>query len=72
MLFLVVAGLTEGIVTPWDLPPPAALLIGIALAGAFWSCLPPGSAGERAGRRCPCASGARRPSYKRACCFKLR
>lgn len=37
MLFLVVAGLTEGIVTPWDLPPPAALLIGIALAGAFWS-----------------------------------
>ena len=37
MLFLVVAGLTEGIVTPWDLPPPVALAIGLVLAGGFWS-----------------------------------
>ena len=37
VLFLVVAGLTEGIVTPWDLPPPAAFAVGIALAGSFWS-----------------------------------
>lgn len=36
MLFLVVAGLTEGIVTPWDLPPPTALAVGVALAGTFW------------------------------------
>jgi uncharacterized membrane protein SpoIIM required for sporulation len=37
MLVLVVAGLTEGIVTPWDLSPPAAFAVGIALAGGFWS-----------------------------------
>jgi len=37
MLFLVVAGLTEGIVTPWDLPTPAAFAVGIALAGSFWA-----------------------------------
>ena len=37
MLFLVVAGLTEGIVTPWDLSPPVAFAVGIALAGSFWS-----------------------------------
>ncbi len=37
MGFLVVAGLTEGIVTPWDLSPPLAFAVGIALAGSFWS-----------------------------------
>ncbi len=37
MGFLVVAGLTEGIVTPWDLSPPVAFAVGIALAGGFWS-----------------------------------
>ncbi|MGA2529968.1 MAG: stage II sporulation protein M [Acidimicrobiales bacterium] len=37
VLFLVVAGLTEGIVTPWDLPPSAAFAVGIALAGSFWA-----------------------------------
>ncbi len=37
MAFLVVAGLTEGIVTPWDLPTLAALGVGLALAGGFWS-----------------------------------
>ena len=51
MLFLVVAGLTEGIVTPWDLSPPVALLIGIALAGGFWSSVL--FRGRRATRRRP-------------------
>ncbi|MGA3354434.1 MAG: stage II sporulation protein M [Acidimicrobiales bacterium] len=37
MLFLVVAGFTEGIVTPWNLPPPAAFAVGILLAGTFWA-----------------------------------
>lgn len=37
MLFLVVAGLTEGIVTPWDLPPAVAFMVGLVLAGGFWS-----------------------------------
>jgi uncharacterized membrane protein SpoIIM required for sporulation len=37
MVFLVVAGLTEGIITPWDLPTAAALAVGLALAGGFWS-----------------------------------
>lgn len=37
MMFLVVAGLTEGFVTPWDLPLPAALAVGTALAGSFWA-----------------------------------
>jgi len=39
MLFLVVAGLTEGIVTPWDLPPAVAFMVGLVLAGGFWSLL---------------------------------
>lgn len=33
---LVVAGLTEGIVTTWDLPLGLALGIGLLLAGGFW------------------------------------
>lgn len=37
MGFLVVAGLTEGIITPWDLSPGAAFAVGIALAGSFWA-----------------------------------
>jgi uncharacterized membrane protein SpoIIM required for sporulation len=37
MLFLVVAGLTEGIITPFDLPTAAALGIGFALAVSFWT-----------------------------------
>lgn len=37
MLFLVVAGLTEGIVTPWDLAPAVALVVGLVLAGGFWT-----------------------------------
>jgi uncharacterized membrane protein SpoIIM required for sporulation len=34
---LVIAGLTEGIVTTWDLPLALALGIGLALSGAFWT-----------------------------------
>jgi uncharacterized membrane protein SpoIIM required for sporulation len=37
ILFLFVAAITEGIVTPWDLPTPAALAIGLLLAGGFWA-----------------------------------
>lgn len=36
MLFLVVAGLTEGIITPFDLPTAAAIGIGATLAATFW------------------------------------
>jgi uncharacterized membrane protein SpoIIM required for sporulation len=35
--FLVAAGLTEGFITPWDLPIVPALAVGVALAGAFWT-----------------------------------
>jgi uncharacterized membrane protein SpoIIM required for sporulation len=35
--FLVAAGLTEGFITPWDLPTVPALAIGVVLAGAFWA-----------------------------------
>jgi len=34
---LVVAGLTEGIVTTWDLPLGLALGVGLLLAGTFWT-----------------------------------
>ena len=34
--FLLLAACTEGIVTPWDLPTPAAFAVGIVLAGTFW------------------------------------
>jgi uncharacterized membrane protein SpoIIM required for sporulation len=34
---LVVAGLTEGIVTAWDLPISAALAVGLFWGGAFWT-----------------------------------
>jgi len=33
---LVVAGITEGVVTTWDLPLAVALGVGLALAGTFW------------------------------------
>jgi len=36
MMFLVVAGLTEGFITPWDLPVLPAVLLGVTLAGGFW------------------------------------
>jgi len=35
--WLVVAGLTEGIVTTWDLPLAGALAVGLGLAGTFWT-----------------------------------
>ena len=37
MLFLVCAGLAEGFITPWDLPTPLALSVGLLLGGAFWT-----------------------------------
>jgi uncharacterized membrane protein SpoIIM required for sporulation len=37
VIFLVVAGLTEGFVTPWDLPTAAAVAVGLVLSGAFWT-----------------------------------
>jgi uncharacterized membrane protein SpoIIM required for sporulation len=37
MIFLVVAGLTEGFITPWNLPTVPAVLVGAALAGTFWA-----------------------------------
>lgn len=37
MIFLVVAGLTEGFITPWNLPTIPAVLLGVALAGSFWA-----------------------------------
>jgi uncharacterized membrane protein SpoIIM required for sporulation len=37
MLFLVVAGLTEGLLTPDDLPPVVAVGVGVVLAGGFWA-----------------------------------
>jgi uncharacterized membrane protein SpoIIM required for sporulation len=36
---LVVAGLTEGFVTPHALPLPAALAVGLALGGTYWTLL---------------------------------
>jgi uncharacterized membrane protein SpoIIM required for sporulation len=35
--FLVAAGLTEGFITPWDLPVVPAVCVGVVLAGAFWT-----------------------------------
>jgi len=32
-----VAGLTEGFVTPWDLPTVPAVGVGLLLSGAFWT-----------------------------------
>jgi len=56
VVFLVVAGLTEGFVTPWDLPLVPAVGVGVVLSGGFWAMvvLPggaptptPGGAGRR-------------------------
>jgi uncharacterized membrane protein SpoIIM required for sporulation len=35
-MFLLVAAAAEGIITPFDLPTPAALAVGLVLAGGFW------------------------------------
>lgn len=37
MIFLVVAGLTEGFITPWNLPTVPAVVVGVTLAGGFWA-----------------------------------
>ena len=39
VVFLVVAGCTEGFVTPWDLPTGAAVAVGVVLAGGFWTAV---------------------------------
>ncbi|HXZ62773.1 MAG TPA: stage II sporulation protein M [Acidimicrobiales bacterium] len=36
MAFLVVAGLIEGFITPWDLPTAAAVTVGASVAVGFW------------------------------------
>jgi len=60
---LVIAGLTEGIVTTWDLPLGLALGIGLLLAGGFWGLvvwrgrgIPSARAGGGAARAGPAAS----------------
>ena len=72
---LVVAGLTEGIVTTWDLPLALATGVGVLLAGAFWMLVvwrgrsrPPASRPTR-----PTADGppCARRRYSRARCFNL-
>jgi uncharacterized membrane protein SpoIIM required for sporulation len=37
MIFLVVAGLTEGFITPWNLATVPAIAVGVTLAGSFWA-----------------------------------
>lgn len=37
--FLVVAGCVEGVITPYDLPLPAALAIGVVLCTGFWTAV---------------------------------
>jgi hypothetical protein len=32
-----VAGLTEGFITPWNLATVPAVVVGVILAGGFWS-----------------------------------
>jgi uncharacterized membrane protein SpoIIM required for sporulation len=59
VLFLVVAGLTEGFITPWNLPTVPAVLVGVALAGTFWAMVivrgRPTGAGAQDVRRAPAA-----------------
>jgi uncharacterized membrane protein SpoIIM required for sporulation len=37
VIFLVMAGLTEGFITPWNLATVPAIVVGVILAGSFWS-----------------------------------
>jgi uncharacterized membrane protein SpoIIM required for sporulation len=57
-LFLLVAATTEGIVTPWDLPTPAAFAVGLVLAGGFWAMV------IWRGGAAPAASARRREAPK--------
>jgi uncharacterized membrane protein SpoIIM required for sporulation len=63
--WLVVAGLTEGFVTPRGLSLAAALVVGVALGGAFWTALV--TEGGRAARR-----GRGRAGHTRARAFARR
>lgn len=68
MTFLVVAGVVEGFVTPWELPTAAAVSVGATLAGGFWTVValrgravsPPGRAPAT---DAPAASSGDRPGY---------
>jgi uncharacterized membrane protein SpoIIM required for sporulation len=63
--WLVVAGLTEGFVTPHALPLPAALAVGLGLGGVFWGLvllrgfIPGGAAWPRGRRRGSAVQGDR-------------
>jgi uncharacterized membrane protein SpoIIM required for sporulation len=69
-LFLVVAGLTEGFVTPWDLPTAAALGVGLVLAGGFWGMVIWRGAPDRARSAADAGAAAavppRRPGFSGA------
>lgn len=39
VVFLIMAGLTEGFITPWDLALWPALGVGVLLAGSFWAAV---------------------------------
>ena len=51
VIFLIAAGLTEGFVTPWDLPTGAAVGVGVLLAGGFWSMVVWRGGSRGSGRR---------------------
>jgi uncharacterized membrane protein SpoIIM required for sporulation len=57
VIFLVVAGLTEGFVTPWNLATVPAVVVGVILAGSFWSMViwrgSPDTSGPRASTGAP-------------------
>jgi uncharacterized membrane protein SpoIIM required for sporulation len=64
VLFLIVAGLTEGFVTPWDLPTGVAVGVGVLLAGGFWTMVAWRGAPDRAGG--PVPAGTVGPRLARA------
>ena len=66
---LVIAGLTEGIVTTWDLPLGLALGIGLLLAGGFWGLVAwRGRARPLARARSPVRFGCWWQCRRRFCC----
>jgi len=51
VIFLIAAGLTEGFITPWDLPTGAAIGVGALLAGGFWTMVVWRGSSRGSGRR---------------------